>query len=422
MNDKKYGNSLPPGRRTFMRNILLGAFSTSLASLGLHSGSRNPDQRVKKGQMYYRRLGRTNLLISEISLGGSPIPEWPILLQAFERGVNYIDTSHSYQNGNSERQIGRLLKEVGRDKVHVGTKFHLRRNWSEKSIISSVEESLGRLNTDYLDILLIHGAENTEHLDDERVLSAFEKLKKQGKYRFKGLSCHSNHNEIVKKAVECGHYDMIQLGYNVFDIQESEKEVQTYDDYLEACGIRRLIAQATSKDVGIIAMKTMKIGGRRQNLEKYRTDTTTIHQAMLKWVLESRDISSAVIEMLTFEELEEDLGVIGKPLSEMERRNLFRYVIENSKDYCHMCGRCQKNCPSRIETTSILRYLAYYEGYNKIRRAKEAYSRLKPTQTASACKDCGECEKSCPYGVSIRQRIREADRMLGEERQQPSSV
>jgi predicted aldo/keto reductase-like oxidoreductase len=413
MTDIESGNSAPPGRRTFMRNILLGAFSASLASAKLHSGSQKPGQRVKKNQMFYRRLGRTNLFISEISLGGSPVPVWPILLQVFERGVNYIDSSHSYQNGNSERQIGRLLKEVGRDKVHVGTKFHLRQNWSEKSIINSVEGSLKRLGTDYLDVLLIHGAENVDDLDDERVLSAFEKLKKQGKYRFRGLSCHSNHHEIVKKAVNCGYYDMIQLGYNVFDIQGSEKEIQTYDDYLGACGIRRLIALAKSKDVGIIAMKTLKIGGRRQNLDKYRTGTTSLYQAMLKWVLENKDITSAVIEMLTFEELEEDLGVPGKSLTEMERRNLFRYVVENSKDYCHMCGRCQKSCPSQIETTSILRYLAYYEGYGKTRIAKEAYSRLNTAQTASACTDCGQCEKACPYGVSIRNKIREADRMLG---------
>lgn len=414
MNHKRHSCafSAPPGRRTFLRNILLGA-SASLVSAKLYPGRQRPPQRVKRGPMYYRRLGRTNLSISEISLGGSPVPEWPILHQAFERGVNYIDSSHSYQNGNSERQIGKLLKEVGRDKVHVGTKFHLRQNWSEKSIISSVEGSLRRLDTDYLDVLLIHGAENPAHLDDERVLSAFEKLKKQGKYRFRGLSCHSNHHEIVKKAVECGFYDMIQLGYNVFDIQPLEKEIQTYNDYLEACGIRRLIALAKSKDVGIIAMKTLKVGGRRQNLENYRTGTTSIYQAMLKWVLENTDISSAVIEMLTFEELEEDLGVIGKSLSEKERRNLFRYVVENSKNYCHMCSFCRKNCPTQVETTSILRYLAYYESYDKTGLAKKAYSRLKAQQTASGCTNCGECEKACPYGVSIRKRIREADRILG---------
>jgi predicted aldo/keto reductase-like oxidoreductase len=413
MQTKKPDSDLSPGRRTFLRNILLGTFSASLAPANLLSGGKEQSDRVKKGQMNYRRLGRTNLMISEISLGGSPVPEMPIMHQAFERGVNYIDSSHSYQNGNSERQIGQLLKEVGRDKVHVGTKFHLRRNWSEKSIISSVEGSLTRLNTDYMDVLLIHGAENVEHLNDERVLSAFEKLKAQGKYRFRGLSCHTNHQNIVKKAVETGFYDMIQLGYNVFDIQESEKDIETYDDYLGACGLRHLISSAKSKDVGIIAMKTLKIGGRRQNLEKYKTGTTTLYQAMLKWVLENRDISSAVIEMLTYEELEEDLGVIGKALTEKERRNLFRFVVENSTDYCHMCGLCQKSCSSRIETTSILRYLTYHQGYGKTRLAKKSYSSLKTGHTATACKNCGECEKACPYGVSIRKKIREAHLLLG---------
>jgi predicted aldo/keto reductase-like oxidoreductase len=410
---KKPESNSSPGRRTFLRNILFGSFSASLASSNLLSRGKEQRDQVKKGQMNYRMLGRTNLMISEISLGGSPVPEMPIMHQAFERGVNYIDSSHTYMNGNSERQIGQLLKEVGRDNMHVGTKFHLRRNWSEKSIISSVEGSLGRLNTDYIDVLLIHGAQDETLLDDERVLSTFEKLKAQGKYRFRGLSCHANHHNIVKKAVETGFYDMIQLGYNVFDIQESEKEIETYEDYLGACGLRHLIALAKSKDVGIIAMKTLKIGGRRQNLEKYKTGKTTLYQAMLKWVLENRDISSAVIEMLTFEELEEDLGVIGKPLTERERRNLFRFVVENSKDYCHMCGLCQKSCPSRIETTTILRYLAYHEGYNKTRLAKESYSRLKPGQTAPACQNCGECEKACPYGISIRKKIGEAHLLLG---------
>ena len=395
-----------------MRNILFGAFSTSLASARHLSGEEKQSYRLKKGQMFYRRLGRTNLLISEISLGGSPLPEMPILHQAIERGVNYIDTSYSYSNGNSERQIGQLFKEIGRDKVYVGTKFHLRRNWSEESIMKSVDRSLGRLKTDYLDVLLIHGADNEKHLTDERVLGAFEKLKKQGKYRFRGLSCHSNHHKVVKEALDCGFYDMVQLGYNVFDIQETEEDIETYDDYLGQSGIRRLLALAKSKDVGIIAMKTLKVGGKRQNLEKYKTGTTTIYQAMLKWALENKNLTSAIIEMLTFEQLEEDLGVIGEPLSERERRTLYRYVAENSRDYCHMCGLCQANCPSRIKTTSILRYLAYYESYNKISLAKQAYSRLKPAQTASSCQNCGECEGICPYEVSIRKKIREANIIL----------
>jgi predicted aldo/keto reductase-like oxidoreductase len=412
MKNIKSTEDLLPGRRRFIRNILFGAFSASLASAKHLSGEEKQSYRQKKGQMYYRRLGRTNLWISEISLGGSPLPAMPILYQAIERGVNYIDSSHNYSNGNSERKIGQVLKEFGRDNVYVGTKFHLRGNWSEESIINTVNGSLRRLDTDYMDICLIHGASDEKHLTDERVIGAFEKLKKQGKYRFRGLSCHSNHHKVVKEAVDCGYYDMIQLAFNVSDIQETKEDGEVYDDYLGQSGIRRLLALAKSKDVGVNAMKTFKFGGKKQNLEKYKSGETTIYQAMLKWVLENKNLTSAVIEMLTWEQLEEDLGVIGEPLSEMERKNLFRYLAENSDDYCHMCGECQASCPSQINTTDILRYLAYYENYGKISMAKQYYSRLKKTHTASSCQDCSECERVCPYGVSIRKRIREAHSVL----------
>jgi predicted aldo/keto reductase-like oxidoreductase len=409
MNNKT--SSVYPGRRAFLKNLIFMTSSATVASTKPFLGNKE-NNRLQKGEMFYRRLGRTNLFISEISLGGSPVPEEALLHQIIERGVNYIDTSCTYMNGNSERMIGNLCKSIGRDKVHVGTKFHLRGNWNEESIINSVNESLRRLDSNYLDVLLIHGARNEEHLTDERVIGAFEKLKKQGKYRFRGLSCHTNHHRVVKKAVECGYYDMIQLGYNVFDIEDTEKEIKTYDDYLGESGIRHLISLANSKDVGIIAMKTLKVGGRRQNLSKYRTGKTSLFQAMLKWVLENKNLSSAVIEILTYEEMEEDLGAVGLPLSLAEKRTLYRYVAENSKDFCHMCGTCQESCPSFIETTEILRYLAYHESYGKISLAKKAYSKLKPEQTALSCQNCGECEKACPYGVTVRKRIREAQRIL----------
>jgi predicted aldo/keto reductase-like oxidoreductase len=399
-------------RRLFLKNLIGGAFAAAIAPLSSAFQDINK-KRLKKGEMSYRRLGRTNLWISEISLGGSPVPDWAILQQVIERGINYIDTSCTYMNGNSERQIGRLLKDVGRDRVQVGTKFHLRGNWNEESIIKSVDGSLKRLQTDYLDVLLVHGASIPEQLTDERVLGAFDVLKKQGKYRFCGLSCHSNHRQVVTKAVECGHYDMIQLGYNVFDIQESEKNIEAYDDYLGASGTRKLIHLAASKDVGIIVMKTLKVGGRRQNLEKYKTGNTSIFQAMLKWALENQDISSVVTEILTFQQMEEDLAVAGQPLSEEERKSLYSFVAQNSKDYCHMCGFCQENCPGGVLTTEILRYLAYFESYGKVVEARQAYSSLASRATFESCRDCGICEASCPYGISVRRRIKEAHTLLG---------
>ncbi len=402
-------------RRTFMKRALWGALGTSWsrASSALISPAPTRPGRIGRNGMVYRRLGRTGLDISEISLGGSPLPDWAVLLQAVERGVNYIDTSHSYQNGNSERAVGRLLKQFGRDKLYVHTRFHLRGSWSEQSIIRSVEGSLRRLESDYVDILGIHGASESAQLTDERVLSAFEKLKQGGKYRFRGLSCHTNHQEVIQAAVACGLYDMVTLGFNVFDIQDAEEEVETYDDYLGSSGIRRLIALAHSKDVGVVAMKTLKVGGRRQNLAKYTAGDTTLFQAMLKWVLDNPHVSAAIVEMLTFSQLEEDLAVVGRPLSTHEKQTLYRFVAENGRNYCHMCGRCRVQCPAELPIPDILRLLAYHEGYRKTRRAQIAYAALKDNQKAPACGDCGQCEKACSYRVSVRAETKRAHALLG---------
>jgi aryl-alcohol dehydrogenase-like predicted oxidoreductase len=230
--------------------------------------------------MAYRRLGRTGFLVSEISLGSSPLPDPDLLRAIIDRGVNYIDTSHNYDNGNAERRIGRLIKDVGPDKVRFATKFHVTPRDTTASILDSVHGSLRRLGVETIDVLMIHGAESAAVLVDGRVLEAFEKLKREGACRFRGLSCHANHDEVVRKAVSSGLYDVVQVGYNVFDLQGAGGEVETYPDYLGACGLRPLLELARAKDVGVIAMKTLKVGGRRQDLAKYRTGSASVYQAI----------------------------------------------------------------------------------------------------------------------------------------------
>ena len=401
-----------PARRSFLKGIVLGGAASLSRLASGHPAGLEEDWRQKRDGMWYRRLGRTGLFISEISLGGSPLPDWGLFREVIDRGVNYVDTSTSYGNGNSERQIGRLFKEAGRDKVFVCTKFHLRAGWSGESIRSSVESSLRRLQTDYLDVLSVHGAERPEDLVDERVLGAFASLKKDGKFRFSGLSCHSNHESVIRRAVDSGRYDVVQVGYNVFDIEDPSKAVETYDDYLGVSRIRDLISLAARRDVAVIAMKTLKVGGRRQNLERYRTGTSSLFQSMLRWVLENRQVSSAVTEILNREQMEEDLTVPGTVLTPAERASLWLHVAENGRDYCRLCGRCRKQCPARLPATDILRLLAYHESYGKTAAARAAYSQLKPEETALACRNCGLCETVCPYGVGIRARIRQAHAVL----------
>ena len=217
---------------------------------------------------------------------------------------------------------------------------------------------------------------------------------------------------MVRTAVDCGRYDLVQVGYNVFDIEEPSQDVETYDDYLGVSRMRDLIQYAAAHEVGVVAMKTLKVGGRRQNLNRYRAGTSSLFQAMLKWVLEDRHVSSAVTEMLNRQQMEEDLAVAGAALTAEERTALLLHVAENGRDYCRLCGRCRQQCPSGIATSDILRLLAYHESYGKTSAARTSYSVFAPEETALACRDCGSCEKACPYGVRIRARLKKAHAVL----------
>ena len=296
-------------RRTFIKTLAGGAAALGSSLAGWPGARETSPGRLPQDVLARRPLGRTGLSVSEISLGSSPLPDPDLLRTIVDRGVNYIDTSHNYENGNAERRIGRLLKDVGRDRVHVATKFHVAPRDTPDSIIASVHGSLRRLDIETIDVLMIHGAETAAVLVDERVLEAFDRLKKEGAFRFRGLSCHANQDEVVRKAVDCGLYDMVQVGYNVFDIPETEEgAVETYPDYLGRSGIRPLLELAHGRGVGVIAMKTLKVGGRRQDLGKYRTGAASIYQAMLKWVLDDARVASAVTEILNRQQMEEDLG------------------------------------------------------------------------------------------------------------------
>lgn len=397
-------------RRWFLQTSLYLGASWPLWLRSSLSSVSAPVKVKKKGEMIYRQLGRTGFYVSEISLGSSPLPEWGLFREIIDRGVNYIDSSHTYQGGNAERMIGRLCREVGRDKIYVATKFHLRPSDTVSSIIRTVEGSLRRLQSDYIDVLMIHGVNHPAELTDERVLEALARLKKAGKYRYQGFSCHQNHLEVMAAAIEGNLYDVIQIGYNVYDLKKGEKPIRTYPDYLGTSGLKPLFRRAAGQGIGLVAMKALKVGGRRQDLSQFHPKASSIYQAMLKWVLANPYISTVVTEMLTYQQMEEDLAVVGERLSRAERKNLYRLVAQTSHLTCRMCGTCQKVCPQSIPLPTILRYLYYFEIQQKYSLAKEAYARLKPA--LKECLSCRQCEENCPYQLPVQDLFQSAQKIL----------
>ena len=363
-----------------------------------------------KQDMRYRRLGGTGLKVSEIGMGGSPVPDEPVFRLAMERGVNYVDTSSSYMNGNSERIIGRMIRGM-RDRFIVATKFHPgRRHRTTAGLMGEVEGSLERLNIDCIDVLMFHGARDPEEVVADYVLEAFEQLKKQGKIRFSGVSCHHDPVRVLLPAIHSGRYDMITLAYNAYS-GTRVVDGKVYSNYLQESGIDAVLNAAKRKDMGIIAMKVMA-GGERQDLTPFQPEGISLPQAKIKWVLRDQRVSGIITEMRNFAMLEENLGALGRPFARREKAQLERHVQETSFAYCRMCGDCLAACPRGIAVPDILRYGLYLSGYGKVATARSAYRRLPRQVNAAACTHCGICESQCPYGVAIRTNLKHAHRLL----------
>lgn len=393
-------------RRDFLMTL------PAVAAGGAATAQEQKPTRVRRGEMVYRRLGRTEMMVSEIGLGGSPIAPEPVFAKAIERGVNYADTSEFYDGGNSERIIGKMI-QGRRDKFLVATKGMALKVLppSRADLIRRAEDSLQRLRTDYIDLYMIHAASKPEHLTHEEVLEAFAKLKKDGKIRFAGASLHGNVAQMATTLIESGRYDALDLPYNIYSSVASEKG-KKYDAYLAKSGIESILSLAKKKDIGVVAMKSMA-GGEFQKLDGYLTDRTTLPQAKLKWVLRNDAVATVLSELRTFQILEENLAVIGSGLTRREEEALMRYAQATSPLHCRMCGTCQESCPRGIAVSDIQRFLAYHDGYGRREDARRCYAHLPQRRRVSHCADCGRCESVCPFGVAVRQRLRRAEEALG---------
>jgi hypothetical protein len=352
----------------------------------------------------WRRLGRTEYRISDIVLGSGPISGEKgtgIAKLAFDRGVNYVDTSPDYSANGSEECIGRAL-EGRRDEIFVATKFcnakgHLPPGTPVETYVAAVESSLRRLRTDHVDLVHVHSCDEVERLMDPNVHEAFDRLKQAGKVRFLGVSTHTPRLvEVANTAIDSGRFDVMMLAYHHGIWPQ----------------LREIIARARSEqDMGIVAMKTLK-GAKHHGLEGFKNDANAYSQAALRWTLSNPDVSCAVISFTEFSHCDEYLAASGGGLSHEDVARLDRYDREILGSYCAPhCGQCLGACPENLPVHDVLRQRMYFEDYGREKEAMGLYAALE--RNASVCAGCsGPCLGSCPIGVNIPDRMRGAHDLL----------
>jgi predicted aldo/keto reductase-like oxidoreductase len=351
----------------------------------------------------YRRLGRTNVLVSDISLGSGRIKPGlgeEVARLAMERGVNYFDTSPDYSEAGSETTLGKAMRGK-RDKMFVATKFctpqgDLPAGSSVQLYMEMVEGSLKRLQTDYVDLVHIHSCNTIERLMDPNAHEAFDRLKEQGTVRFLGVSSHTpNLEAVASKAVESDRFDVMMLAYH----------------HGAWASLASIIDRAAAKDIGVVAMKTLK-GAKHRGLLELRDEADSYTQAAFKWVLSNPSVACLVISFFELGHVDEYLYASGRRPSSDDYALLQRYDRLIAGKHCYQgCGACLDSCPEQLAIDDVLRFRMYFEDYGDEREAMRQYARLE--RQADLCLGCSApCLGSCPHGIPIQERTIGAHRML----------
>ncbi|MFI5365245.1 MAG: aldo/keto reductase [Candidatus Binatia bacterium] len=350
----------------------------------------------------YRPLGSTGIHMSDISFGGAGIAEPDVVSRAVDRGVNYFDTSPDYSKTGSEQVIGKALKPH-RDKVFVASKFctadgHLPKDTPVADIITAVEGSLQRLQTDYLDVCIIHEVDSLDRLMAPTFHEAFDRLKEQGKVRFLGVSSHTpNLEAVMRHAVDSGRFNMMLVAYN-------------FNNWPD---LHTIFHDAKQRGVGVVAMKTLK-GAHSSVLKDFDDSSQAFSQAAFKWVLSNPDVSGLVVSINDFNQIDEYLYASGQALKESDVALLQRYDERITRDYCRPgCGACLDHCPYDVPVDDIFRYAMYFENYGRKDDARARYATLAAAHNASRCLSCAApCAAACPFDIPIRDKMLRSHSLL----------
>ncbi|MEZ5584888.1 MAG: aldo/keto reductase [Candidatus Competibacteraceae bacterium] len=387
-------------RRRFLKSAAvsaaaLGAGDVSLAATTLAAGDDKP--------MPQRVLGRTGVQIPILHLGTSQRldPTYDkVMHRCFGSGVTMFDTALSYGWGSSHQAIATFIGQMGdRKKLWLTSKSG---SGSPGGLVKAIDEALTELNTDYLDLYLMHGINRVSMLE-KAYLDAGEQLRKSGKTRFFGFSCHGgNVVELMNKAAEVGGIDAILFRYNFR--RYGDRELNVAIDRCHKAGI------------GLLAMKTM--GSVPADIEKvvdFRSQNFTLGQAKLKSVWADERIASVVSEMDSVRLARENITAAKSEVSlnaeELHQLNRLAALTAN-----YACNGCSHLCEAAISgQTAIadqLRYLAYYECYGKTERAQELYREIPVTGRQFSEGELRQAAAVCPQGIDIAARVKQAQRVL----------
>lgn len=409
------GSPMRATRRTVLKGFLQGGAYLGAPPVLLSSAS--PVQAAKGAVkiQQYNPLGSTDMRISDISFGASRLRQEPELVShALDLGINYFDTAESYTGGTSEETLGKVLRGK-REGVYLTSKGHFSAHASADDMMQTLEGSLRRLQTDYIDVYFNHAVNDVQRLKNEAFYTFTERAKQQGKIRYVGLSGHGGRLiECLEYAIARKAFDVMLVAYNFGqDPSFLQRFTRRFDFIAINQELPRVLKKAKAAGIGVVAMKTLR-GARINDMTPYQRDGATFAQAAFRWVLSNPSVEALIISMTSKRQIDEFVAASGRSkVSQQDTELLKRYVELHDSTYCRpVCDTCEASCPEGVPIADVLRHKMYFEDYGAERMAMERYARL--SKNAAACQSCTHqaCLNACPYGLPIPTLTRRAHDLL----------
>ena len=337
------------------------------------------------------------------------------VMYAIRHGVNYLDTAYVY--AGNEVAVGKILtKNNCRKDINLATKLPHYLIRSAAGAEKKFQEELERLQTDYIDYYLMHmlnDVKTWEKLVNLGIKEWIQEKKENGQIRQIGFSYHGN-SENFKKLLDAYDWDFCQIQYNYLD------------EHSQAG--RNGIEYAGEKGIPVIIMEPLRGGRLVNNLPQearklIAEDGTfaTPAEMGLRWLWNQPQVTCVLSGMNSMEMVQENIRIASEAqVGEFSEKQLDMVeqvkaeIKKKMKVGCTGCGYCMP-CPQGVDIP--MAFHCYNVKYSEGKKSGtweylQSTGMRRESSSASQCIGCGKCEKHCPQGIPIREKLKEAVKEL----------